>query len=387
MNTLALAIKNLYRNKTRLFLTLAGIATSTAIFFAILSFHRGFDRELSRELSKTGVHFMIVPSGCPHEVASLILHGSIIPKLLDPEILQKIKGSENLSLVAPILVFQSPNEKRAKVDVIYGLPIETIKVLKPQWEIEGRLPKDDNEILLGYEIASHDKLKAGDSYYLSNHSVPLVISGVVKKTGSQDDAFVYTPLKKAQEIFGKDNAYTALAVQVSKPEKLYEITEALTSQIPGIQIVTISQVINALSSMANSAKLFGLSIAIVALVVSAVGVMNSVLMSAFERRQETGMMRAIGAGKTDVFKLYCIESIAQTTLGGVIGVVTALLGSSLIEAVAKKLIPYSPPGKLIIVEYDLVLMCIGLSIFVGLLVGLYPAWLASRVSPVEVIKT
>lgn len=386
MNTLSLAIKNLHRNKTRLFLTIAGIATSTAIFFAILSFHRGFDRELSKELTKTGVHFMIVPSGCPHEVASLILHGSIIPKLLDPEILQKIKDSEHLSLVAPILVFQSPNEKRAKVDVIYGLPMDSIKALKPHWEIEGRLPKDENEILLGYEIASHDKLKVGDSYSFSNHSTPLVISGIVKKTGSQDDAFVYTSLEKAQEIFGKGNSYTALAVQVKRPEKLYEITESLASQIPGIQIVTISQVMNALSSVANSAKMFGLSVAIVALVVSAVGVMNSVLMSAFERRQETGMMRAIGASKADVFRLYCIETVAQTTLGGVIGVVMALFASNLIEAAAKKLIPYSPPGKLIMLDYDLVAMCIGLSLFIGLIVGLFPAWLASRVSPVEVIR-
>ena len=305
MGILSLCLANLLRNRIRFLLALLGIAASTAVLFSIVSFHGGFDRALSRELAKTGVHFMVVPSGCPHEVASLILHGAVIPKFLDPSIIEKITPSEQISLVAPLLVFQSPNNRRQMVDIIYGLPMNFLNYLKPHWRITGEIPKADNEILLGYEIASHDGLKVGDRYPLGDLAKPLVVAGIVEKTGSQDDAYVYTSVKKAQEILKKEKAYTALAVQVRNPERLSEIIEMLTSQIPGIQIATVSQIMNSLSMVANSAKIMSLSIAVIAIIISAVGVMNTVLMAAFERRQETGMMRALGAGSQAQARLHC----------------------------------------------------------------------------------
>lgn len=387
MNILSLSFANLLRNKARFFLTIISIAASTAVLFSILSFHRGFDREISKELSKTGVHFMIVPSGCPHEVASLILHGAVIPKFLPPDILNKIIDSEHIALASPILVFQSPNHKRGKMDIIYGVNMQSLKTLKPHWKITGNLPQNHNEILLGYEIASHDKLKQGDHYYIGSQQRPLTISGIIEKTSSQDDAFVYTSLEKAQEILNKENAYTAVAIQVKNPEKLYEITEVISSEIPGIQIVTISQIMNSLASVANSAKVLSLSIAIIAMIISAVGVMNTILMSAFERKQETGMMRAIGASRSHIFAMYSIESLIQTSLGGFVGIVSAMFSSRGIEYLAKKMMPYSPSGQMILFEYDIAGMCILLSVLIGLIVGFYPAWLASRVSPIEAIKT
>ncbi len=387
MGILSLCIANLLRNKSRFFLTLLGIAASTAVLFSIVSFHRGFDRALSRELAKTGIHFMVVPSGCPHEVASLILHGAVIPKFLDPSILEKITPSEQLSLVAPLLVFQSPNQKSQKMDIIYGLPMDSITYLKPHWKIKGEIPKADNEILLGYEIASHDGLKEGDRYQLGDLAEPLVVAGIVEKTGSQDDAYVYTSIRKAQEILKKDKAYTALAVQIRNPERLSEITDNLSNQIPGIQIVTVSQIMNSLSVVANSARIMSLSIAIIALVISAVGVMNSVLMAAFERRQETGMMRALGAGRGQVFALYAIESVLQTAIGGLIGLISAFVSSRGIESMVKKVMPYSPSGQIISFEPDIAALCLTLSVMLGIIVGFYPAWLASKVSPIEAIKS
>ena len=78
---LKLSIKNLLRHRTRSALTMLGIAASVGVLFSVLSFNRGFNEGLAEELDRTGLHFMIVPSGCAHEVAALVLHGAVIPKL------------------------------------------------------------------------------------------------------------------------------------------------------------------------------------------------------------------------------------------------------------------------------------------------------------------
>jgi putative ABC transport system permease protein len=90
---LKLAGKNILRHRTRSFLTMLGIAASVGVLFAVLSFNQGFNQGLSQELERTGLHFMIVPSGCAHEVAALVLHGAVIPKFLDTGVMEHVTVS------------------------------------------------------------------------------------------------------------------------------------------------------------------------------------------------------------------------------------------------------------------------------------------------------
>ncbi len=379
-----LSFKNLLRHKIRSLLTLIGISASIAVLFSIISFNRGFERGLSRELERTGLHFMIVPSGCPHEVASLVLHGGVIPKFLETGVFEKIKKFKEIELISSILVTQLPNQEKNRVDLVYGMEIQHISRIKPGWTIEGRLPENEYEILVGSEIASHDKLKAGDSYRYTDKIFK--VSGIIEKTGSQDDAFVYMPINALQKMINKENKVTALGVRVKNPADVNHISELLSNEIPGIQIVTMGQVMNSISSIANSAKILSLSIAIIAIIISSVGVMNSILMAIFERTQEIGMMRAIGADRLDVFKIIIFETIILTTSGGLVGLTASLLGSGLIEVFVKKFMPYVPSGKMISFEPVIAVLCIGFSVLIGVLSGIYPAYKASKVSPIEAIK-
>jgi putative ABC transport system permease protein len=87
---LKLAAKNILRHRTRSVLTMLGIAASVGVLFAVLSFNKGFTEGLALELERTGLHFMIVPSGCAHEVAALVLHGAVIPKFLDTGVMEHV---------------------------------------------------------------------------------------------------------------------------------------------------------------------------------------------------------------------------------------------------------------------------------------------------------
>jgi putative ABC transport system permease protein len=383
---LKLALKNLKRHRTRSLLALFGIATSVAVLFSILSFNKGFEQGLAKELKRTGIHFMVVPSGCAHEVASLVLHGSIIPKFLDLSVMDHLNSMDGIEFASPLLVAQLANPQQGRMDLTYGLEMHRIPQLKPDWEIDGSIPENDLEVILGSEVAGHMGLKPGDRLGYPNVGMTFTVSGILKKTGSQDDAFIYIPLRAAQTILKKPAGATAIGVKVNDPAALNRITEELTDKVPGIQIVTMSQVMNSISTLAASAKVLSLSIAIIAIIVSAVGVMNAMLMAVFERTQEIGMMRAIGASRSDVFRIVLKEGILLTVTGGIAGILASVAGSDLIELFVRKVMPYVPSENMVRFEAGIAGASILFALLIGILSGLYPAWKASRINPIEAIK-
>lgn len=384
MTFLNLAVKNLLKHKIRSLLTLIGIATSVAVLFSIISFNRGFEKGLAAELDRTGIHFMIVPSGCPHEVASLVLHGAVTPSFLDLNILEKIKEISGIDLASPILITQLPNHDKGRIDLIYGMEMSHLKKLRPAWEIEGVIPETDDAVIISSEIAGHDNIKIGDTVFYEK--MPFKVSGILQKTGTQDDAFLYMPIKSVQEIMKRSDGATAIGVRVSDPALLTKITEEISMNVPNVQIVTMGQIMDSLASLASSAKVLSLSIAVIAILISAVGVINSILMSIFERTQEIGMMRAIGASKFDIFRIIIKETTMLTAAGGIAGIILSVIGSGIIEGFVRSFMPYVPSGRMIFFELWLAGLCILFSLLIGVFAGLYPAWKASRINPIEAIK-
>lgn len=382
-----LAVTNLKRHKTRSGLTMFGIAASVGVLFSVLSFNQGFEHGLARELNRTGIHFMVVPSGCAHEVASLVLHGAVIPKYLDTGVMKHLAATDGISLATPILVAQLPNPEKNTVDLIYGVEIAALAELKPAWKIEGSLPSTDQDILLGHEVAGHLKLKPGDSFgYPQAARQQFRVAGVVGRTGSQDDAFVYMPIATAQKLLDSPAAATAIGVKVREPREMARITETLEKKVPGIQIVTMGQVMNSISNLAASAKSLSMAIAFIAVLISAVGVMNSILMAVFERSQEIGMMRAIGASRLDIVRMIFLETIGLTVTGGGAGIVIAAVGNDGIEAIVRSFMPYVPTGDMVRFDSGLALICLAFACAIGLFSGAYPAWKASTINPIEAIR-
>ncbi|MFH7319688.1 ABC transporter permease [Desulfurivibrio sp. D14AmB] len=381
-----LSVQNLLRHRTRSFLTMLGIAAAVGVLFSVLSFNRGFEQGLSRELAATGLHFMVVPSGCAHEVAALVLHGAVIPKYLDTGVMAAIREADGISLATPILVAQLPNPDHQRIDLIYGVETDLLPEIKPEWQIIGAIPAGPHEVLLGYNVAEHAGVGPGAEFRYPNVETIFTVSGVIGQTNSQDDAFVYMPIATAQQLLDNPHGATAIGAKVESPERMGTIINELEATIPGIQIVTMGQVLNSVANVAASAKSLSLAIAMVALVIGAVGVMNSILMAVFERSQEIGMMRAIGASRWNVFQIILKETTILTIAGGVAGVAGAMLGSQLIENFVRRIMPYVPTGEMLRFEPALAAGCVAFALVIGLLAGLYPAWKASRINPIEAIK-
>lgn len=381
-----LAVQNLFRHRTRSLLTMLGIGAAVAVLFSVLSFNRGFEAGLERELKGTGLHFMVVPSGCAHEVAALVLHGAVIPKFLEAGVIDDVNRAEGVSLATPILVAQMPNPEGGRVDLIYGVETAMLPDIKPDWEITGAYPAAANELLLGYNVAQHNGITPGDGIRYPGVEIVFTVTGIVAQTGSQDDAFIYMDIREAQEILQHPGGATAVGVKVADPVRMQAVIEELESRVPGIQIVTMGQVMNSVTTVAASARSLSLAVAMVALIIGTVGVMNAILMAVFERTQEIGMMRAIGASRWDIFGIILKETALLTMAGGIAGIMIAATGSTLIEGFVRRVMPYMPTGEMLRLEPLLAAGCVLFAMIIGLLAGFYPAWKASRINPIEAIK-
>ncbi len=383
-----LSTRNVLRHRTRNALTALGIALSVLALYSILSFNGGFMRNLDEELRRTGVQFMVMPAGCPHEVASLVLHGAVIPTYLDPGMPRRVAETlgDAAEAVAPMLVFQKANRARGRVDLIHGTQFDRVALTKPSWIVDGRLPSRPGEMLLGSEVAGHDRSGPGATYTYAEGDVVFTVTGVLRRTNSKDDGSVHLWLADAQRLLGKADAVTAVGVRLRDAGGVNQEVARLAGAIPGIQVVTMGQVMNSISTLAASARVLSLSIVAIAVLVAVAGVMNTTLMAVFERTQEIGMMRAVGASRLDVFRVVMIESFLLSTLGGLGGVAAALLLSGPVEGFVKGFMPYVPPGSLIVFSPALAAACLGFAVMLGVAAGVYPALRASSISPIEAIR-
>jgi len=123
-------------------------------------------------------------------------------------------------------------------------------------------------------------------------------------------------------------------------------------------------------------------IAGISLFVGGIGIMNIMLATVTERTREIGIRRALGAKRRDITLQFLIEAVAQTTLGGLIGMIFGLILVYAIPVCAQ-MFKSNVPAKL---HVPSIFLSLAVSIVVGVLFGLYPAWRASRLDPIEALR-
>lgn len=391
MNFLTLAAKNLTRRRGRTGLTVIGVAIAISVLFSLLALNSGYEKELNKEVNSMGVHILAVPKGCPYEAASLIMHGGVIPKYLSASDLDNVTRIPDVELATPMLMHQflKKDDKTGKTTphIIYGIKMEDMLQLKPWWKVEGRYFQDNETrvMLVGKDLAEKENLTVGQRLPVGPAKENFTIVGILERTGDQDDQFHFFPLDEAQRVFGKEGKITTIAVKVRDINRISAVSEEM-EKVPDIQVVTMTQIMGTIMNLAGSAKSLLLTVIAIALIISAFGIINTLLMSVNERVREFGMMKAIGASGSDIGKMVLMETVFITISGGIIGTVAALVGSSLIESFVKGMLPYSPSGSLISFSPELVGFSLAFSLFMGLVCGIYPAFLSSRLSPMEAIR-
>jgi len=158
-------------------------------------------------------------------------------------------------------------------------------------------------------------------------------------------------------------------------------------KLPDVQVVSLTQVKTTIMTLVATARVMVLSIAVIAILIAMMGVINTILMSVMERRQEIGILKSMGAMAGDIFKLVWLETILLCISGGIIGTALALGTAKATDILIRKLLPYSPSGGLVAIDLRLVLFTLAIVTVIGLVSGLYPSWKAGRMRPLETIRS
>jgi putative ABC transport system permease protein len=247
--------------------------------------------------------------------------------------------------------------------------------------------------VIGHEIA--EKLFTGyeplDKEIQVGNKVFRVI-GVLEKAKSPfgggntpADSFVFIPYGVMHAMYpNQDDHFVALGAKQGQLDKLVdEATDLMRRrrQVPfdkpnSFEITTPSGILESFNQMLAMVAIVAVSIVSVALLIGGIGVMNIMLVSVTERTKEIGVRRAIGARRADIILQFLLEASLLTGVGGIIGIVVGFLISLLLNAL---LMPSQVPLLFVFIGFSA-------SVAIGLIAGLYPAFKASRLDPIEALR-
>lgn len=372
-------IKNLLRRKVRSFLTSTGIAVAIGAMVVLLGITHSFEQSSTATFEKHGIDLMVTV-------------GSVVDQLtsdLDMSLKDKIVAIPGVKEVGTALL-----------DVVdYKKGGNSISLLVQGWQpgsflfdgmtiLNGRTlrPGDQHAVLLGPTLARNLKLKVGDS--LTVYGEKFEVVGVAEGISVFENGSATIPLDQLQKLAGKRNRVTGFSVVLDKTngapaEAVRRQIEQLTNPdgrparlnaLPTQEYVKGMAHIKAASAMAWMTS-------IVAVLIGAIGMLNTMIMSVLERIREIGILRAVGWRKSRVVKMILGEAVLLSASGAVLGILGALvLMHFLTRMPAVNGFLTGEIAPIVMFEGLLIALC------VGLLGGVYPAYRAARLLPTEAVR-
>lgn len=386
------AYKNLLRKKTRSLLTVLGIAMAAWVLVSLFGFNKGYETSLNKDIDNLGFQMLVVAKGCPYEAATLMLKGGTGLKYMKEEIASAVAAEPEVEGVTAMLmqvVFDPNKGESGGISAFLGVDPASFPKMKSALPFKsGGWFKEPEalEAVFGYEVAELEQREVGDLYLIPEKEVEVKVVGVLERTGTQDDGTIFLPIRTVQRVFAVPGELTAIGIKVKKEADIKAFEDKMY-KLPDVQVVSLTQVKTTIMTLVSTARVMVFSIALIAILIAMMGVINTVLMSVMERRQEIGILKSMGAMALDVFKLVWLETIILCISGGLIGTALALLTARLTDLLVRNLLPYSPSGGLVAIDLPLVLMTLGVVTAIGLASGIYPSWKAARMRPLDTIRS
>ncbi|MCK5473960.1 MAG: ABC transporter permease [Candidatus Aenigmarchaeota archaeon] len=394
------AFKNIRHRKLRTWLTLIGIFIGIAAVVALISIGQGMQNAINEEFSKSGAdRLTIQPAGG--------FAGAYVSEKLyesDVDVVNRVKSVE----FATGVIIQTGRIKykdQTKSASIFGVGsdeetrrfIEKVDFFLIE---EGRQFKsiDNNVAILGSNIASDmfdREIILGEKIFVENKEYKVI--GIQKKSGSpMHDNMVRITTESAQELFDlKKTKEVSMIFARVKPgidplmvaedvrdalRKDHDVKEGQEDFI----VVTAEQMIEGFNNILLVIQVVLVGIAAISLIVGGIGITNTMYTSVVERTREIGIMKSVGAKNSDIVSIFLMESAMLGFFGGILGIIIGLSVSKAVEIAAV----YSGINVLkAYFGYELIAGALIFSMSVGIISGVMPAKNASKMNPVDALRS
>ena len=456
LDLIKMSLGNLWRRKLRTLLTVLGVVIGTASIITTLSLGFGMKEQNKKLLAQMGPVDVI--SVVSYPIYDPETQTQKDAKPLDDNAVKELEAIENVQATIPTLEVDGvdiASKKYSNFAQIIGVDPEKYALLNPEMQWGRFLESSDGEAAVfggGLSRSWYDRnsrggrmnnmndpdkkivdlekdpitMNIGASYdmdteqrkYAKTHKIKVV--GEFPEEDWETAYYVFIPMdfalklkkeikrendkQKAEETYGgmgyrdrnSTSKYSSIIVKVDDIKNMRAVDEKIKAL--GYNAQSNLQATDALNKNVESTQKILGGIGAVSLLVAAIGIANTMVMSIYERIKEIGIMKVIGANVSDIKKMFLTEAAFIGLFGGAMGIGVSYIASSIINYLAKKGsqdemggmmggLPMMGEGKISIIPIWLVLVALLFATVVGVISGYYPAQKATKLSPLEAIRT
>ena len=369
-------LKNLFRRKTRTLLTLIGIAIGIVAIVALRALADGLAANYTTALSRSEADLVVGRAKVEGGVLGFVHEG------IDENLGERLAAMPEVADVAG-MVYTIVPMPGIPYFVLFGYDpddyaIQHFKISEGRMLGSGGGSRPDREIIIGKAAAENLDRGVGDTVRIYESTYRIV--GIYETGAPMEDGAAVVSLAEAQRLSGKPHKVVAFLLKLKDIRKLEVVRERIERRFPDLGVSQTSEVTERLDVI-EIAQAFAWGISFFAAVVGGVGMMNTMLMSVFERTREIGTLRALGWRRWRVLSMIMGESLGLSLLGSVLGIAFGVILVKLLSRIPA--IGTLSQGSLTLGLFS---QALGTALALGVLGGIYPAWWASRLTPIQAMS-
>lgn len=384
-----MAITSILSKKGRSFLTMLGVIIGVGAVIAAVAYAQGTTKNITDQISEMGTNLVRI---------SVVGRGS--NRKVEYEQL-KAFAKDNSNLISAI----APSITTNSVTVKYGsasMKTTTMLGTTPEYEEINDRHVTSGRFILDNDVNNREKVAVigtavvkklfsgvnpiGEKIKINGTLFKVVGVLSEKESGavSSDDDYIIVPVTVAQRV-GRNTTIRDFSVKAATPEDVKALMDKLEAFLLSVlknenlyRVMDSQDMLDTLNEVTGTMMALLGGIAAISLAVGGIGIMNIMLVSVTERTREIGIRKAIGAKKKNILIQFLIEAIMVTGFGGILGVAAGVL-----------VIKFILGGFDIVPEvYSVTWMSVsfGISLFVGVVFGMFPAVKASNLNPIEALR-